>query len=92
MKTIRAVSLLAALLAAAAASAAELPDVFALVGAKVVTAPGKAIEKGTIVVRDGVVTAVGPAGAVAVPADATEIDLAGKTVYPGLIDPFVTLG
>jgi len=25
------------------------------------------------------------------PPDAREIDLAGKTVYPGLIDPYVTL-
>ena len=80
------------LLSACLCSAAELPDVFALVNAKVVPAPGRAIEKGTIVVRDGVVTAVGAAGSVAIPADATEIDLAGKTVYPGLIDPYVTLG
>lgn len=81
-----------ALAPVAVASAAELPDVWALTDAKVVTAPGKAIEKGTIVVRDGVIVAVGPSGAVAVPPDATRIDLAGKTVYPGLIDPYVTLG
>jgi imidazolonepropionase-like amidohydrolase len=72
--------------------AAELPDVWALTKARIVTAPGKVIEKGTIVVRDGIISAVGPAGSVAVPVDATEFDLAGKTVYPGLIDPFVTLG
>ena len=41
------------------ATAAELPNVYALVNARVVTAPGKAIEKGTVVVRAGVVEAVG---------------------------------
>jgi imidazolonepropionase-like amidohydrolase len=86
------VSVLAAALALpAGAFAAEPPDVFALVNARVVAAPGKAIEKGTVVIRQGAIAAVGPAGAVAVPADAREIDLAGKTVYPGLIDPYVTL-
>jgi imidazolonepropionase-like amidohydrolase len=82
----------ALLLAAALSSAAEPPGVYALTNAKVVPAPGKAIEKGTIVVRDGVVVAVGAAAAVAVPADAVVVDLTGKTVYPGLIDPYVTLG
>jgi hypothetical protein len=73
-------------------SAAELPEVWALTNARVVAAPGKVFEKGTVIVREGIIAAVGATGAVAVPADATEIDLAGKTVYPGLIDPFVTLG
>jgi imidazolonepropionase-like amidohydrolase len=71
-------------------SAAELPNVYALVNARVVTAPGKAIERGTVVVRGGVVEAVGASGAVAVPADAQVIDLSGKTISPGLIDPYVT--
>ena len=34
------------------------PTLHALVGATIVTAPGKSIEKGTIVIRDGVVTSV----------------------------------
>ena len=72
------------------ASAAELPHVYALVNARVVTAPGKVLEKATVVVRGGLVEAVGVSGAVAVPADAQVIDLSGKTVSPGLIDPYVT--
>ena len=83
--------LLAAPLVAVAAPAADAPDVYALVNGRVVTAPGKSLEKGTIVVRDGVIAAVGPSGTVPVPADAREIDLSGKTLYPGLIDPYVTL-
>ena len=70
----------------------ELPRVYALTNARVVTAPGKVIEKGTIVVRGGVIEAVGAAAAVKVPADAQVLDLEGKNVYPGLIDPYVTLG
>src|SRR5687768_3690576 len=64
------------------------PAVHALVNAKIVVAPGKAIEKGTVVIRDGAIVAVGPAGEVEAPADARVWDLAGKTVYPGLIDAY----
>src|ERR1035437_5160103 len=71
-------------------SASELPNVYALVNARVVTAPGKVLEKATVVVRGGLVEAVGASSAVAVPADAQVIDLLGKTVSPGLIDPYVT--
>ena len=77
---------------AAVSSAAELPEVWALTNGRIITAPGKLIQKGTVVVREGIITTVGPSNAVVIPADATRIDLAGKTVYPGLIDAFVTLG
>jgi imidazolonepropionase-like amidohydrolase len=73
-----------------AVKGAELPNVYALTSARVVTSPGKVIEKGTVVVRGGVIEAVGATGAVAVPADAQVIDLAGKTISPGLVDPYVT--
>ena len=63
---------------------ADAPDVFAIRGARIVTAAGAPIESGTIVIRRGVIDAVG--AAVAVPADAAVIDGAGLTVYPGLID------
>src|SRR5450631_1972666 len=69
------------------AGAAELPNVYALVNARVVTSPGKVLEKATIIVRGGLVEAVGASGAVAVPADAQVIDLSGRTVSPGLIGP-----
>ena len=39
----------------------------------------------TIVVRDGVITAVGPMANVAVPDGAQLLDLTGKTVMPGLV-------
>lgn len=44
------------------------------------------IENGTLVIEGDRITAVGQAGAVAVPAGAQTIDLSGKTIMPGLID------
>ncbi|HET9326310.1 MAG TPA: amidohydrolase family protein [Candidatus Eisenbacteria bacterium] len=66
---------------------AATPRVHAIVGARIVTAPGQTIERGTIVLRDGVITAVG--ADVAVPADARVWQADSLTIYPGLIDPFV---
>ena len=63
---------------------AERPRVFALTHATVVQAPGQSIEGGTIVLRDGLIEAVGKD--VVIPPDAVEMDLAGSFVYPGLLD------
>jgi imidazolonepropionase-like amidohydrolase len=62
------------------------PAVFALTNLRIVTEPGKLIEKGTIIIRDGVIEAVGADAKL--PADARVIDLAGKTAYAGLIDAY----
>jgi imidazolonepropionase-like amidohydrolase len=63
---------------------ADVPNVYAIRGARIVTGAGSTIESGTIVVRRGVIDAVG--ASVAAPPDATVIDGAGTIVYPGLID------
>lgn len=65
-------------------------DVYAITNARIVTVAGPIIENGTIVIRDGLIVAVG-AGAVA-PADARVVDGKGLTVYPGLIDSNTSLG
>ncbi|MDC8755570.1 amidohydrolase family protein [Erythrobacter sp. sf7] len=44
------------------------------------------IDNGTIVIEGDRIKAVGPAGSVTVPAGATVIDAAGKTIMPGLVD------
>jgi imidazolonepropionase-like amidohydrolase len=67
-------------------------DVYALVGARLVTMNGATIDNGTIVLRDGVIEAVGATGKVAVPPDARVLDAKGLTVTPGLIDAFGGLG
>jgi imidazolonepropionase-like amidohydrolase len=57
----------------------------AFVGARIIDGTGKpAIEKGTLLIRDGRVEAVGPK--VKIPAGAERIDAAGKTIIPGLIN------
>ena len=66
------------------ASRADSPNVFAIRGARIVTAAGAPIESGTVVIRRGTIEAVG--ASVTVPTDADVIDGAGLTVYPGLID------
>jgi imidazolonepropionase-like amidohydrolase len=66
--------------------AQNTPVVYALVNARIVPEPGKVIDKGTIVVRNGAIEAVG--ADVKPPADARIVDLAGKTVYAGLIDAY----
>ena len=66
------------------------PKVHALVNARVVVAPGQVIEKGTVVVRNGVIEAVG--ATLTPPADARVWDLSGLTVYPGLIETYSNLG
>jgi N-acetylglucosamine-6-phosphate deacetylase len=61
-------------------------NVHAIVGATIVVSPDKTLDQGTLVVRDGVIVAVGEA--VDPPADARIWDGKGKTLYPGLIDAY----
>jgi imidazolonepropionase-like amidohydrolase len=68
----------------------EEPSVFAITNAKIIPVSGAPIEKGSIVIRRGIIEAVG--ADIAVPGDARIIDAAGLTVYPGLIDAFSDIG
>lgn len=70
--------------ALAAGAHAGRPRIYALTGGTVVPSPGKTIQNGTVVIRDGLIEAVG--ADVKVPADAVAIDAKGMFVYPGLID------
>ena len=84
-------SLLAILINGVAAFAQSKPVVIR--NARLVTVSGPAIERGTIVIRDGRIVAIGASGAkVAVPANARVIDGTGLAVYPGLIDSSTVLG
>jgi len=64
----------------------------AITGGKLLTVSHGTIENGVLLIVDGKIAAVGAAGQVAVPKDATLVDARGMTVYPGLIDPDTTLG
>jgi imidazolonepropionase-like amidohydrolase len=65
-------------------------DTYAITNARIMTVSGAPIERGTVVVRNGLIAAVG--ANVNVPADARTIDGTGLTVYPGLIDAYTSLG
>ena len=81
---------LAACAATASGARAAKEDVYALVGARVVPVSGPVLENGTVLLRDGVIEAVG--AKVTLPLDARVIDARGLTVTPGLIDGFGGLG
>jgi imidazolonepropionase-like amidohydrolase len=65
-------------------------EAYAIKGATVVTVTGATIANGVVVVRNGLIEAVG--ADIAVPADARVIDGAGMTVYPGLFDSNTSYG
>jgi imidazolonepropionase-like amidohydrolase/Tol biopolymer transport system component len=61
----------------------------ALVGARIVTMAGAAggiIDDGIILISGDRITAIGARGAVAIPAGTPVVDVAGKTIMPGLVD------
>lgn len=70
--------------------AADKPSgTVALTGARIVTMASKdggIIDNGVIVIQGNRILAVGPHGEVNVPAGAATVDVAGKTIIPGLID------
>jgi imidazolonepropionase-like amidohydrolase len=62
----------------------------AIRNARIVTVSGPDIERGTVVIRDGKIEAVG--ANVSVPAGAQTIDGNGLSVYPGMIDAGTNMG
>jgi len=65
-------------------------DTYAITNARIVTVSGPVIERGTVVIRNGLIAAAG--ANVNAPPDARVIDGSGLTVYPGLIDSYTNLG
>jgi imidazolonepropionase-like amidohydrolase len=82
--------LAAALLLLCGFALAEAPPVIAIRNAKIVTVSGPALNKGTVIVRNGLIDAIGEN--LAVPPEALVVDGEGMTVYPGLIDALSTVG
>jgi imidazolonepropionase-like amidohydrolase len=64
--------------------------VLAITNAKIFPITRPSIERGTVVMRDGIIESMG--AEVAVPGGAQVIDAAGGEVYPGFIDARSTLG
>ena len=81
---------LATALAAQQTPAAPQTQTIAITGARVLPVSGPPIERGTIVIRDGRIVAVG--ATVPVPAGARVIDAKGKVVTPGFLDSATQIG
>ena len=64
----------------------------ALVGGTVHTVSGGTIPDGVVLIRGGTIDAVGTRSQVQIPADAARVEVTGRHVYPGMIDPFTTIG
>jgi hypothetical protein len=69
---------------------ADAPGVYAITGGTVHPVSGPAIPNGTVVIRGGLIEAVGANASL--PADATIVDATGAHVYPGLIDAQTSIG
>ena len=69
---------------------AEVPSAIAIRNARVVPVSSPAIARGTVVLRNGLIEAVGTN--ISIPPDAWVIEGDGLTVYPGLIDALSSLG
>jgi imidazolonepropionase-like amidohydrolase len=82
--------LIACALVCAGAALGAAPSGFAIRNARIVVVSGPPIEKGTVVLRGGLIESVG--AGVSAPPDVWVIDGEGLTVYPGLIDALSTIG
>jgi len=77
-------------LTAIASAQAPPSNTYAITHAKIFTLAGSAIEDGTVVFRDGKITAVG--AGMDIPAGAQVIDAKGLQVYPGIFDSITQMG
>jgi imidazolonepropionase-like amidohydrolase/Tol biopolymer transport system component len=65
----------------------------ALTNARIITMKGdEVIERGTILIRDNRIEAIGNAQNTLIPGDANVIDCSGKTISPGFVDVHAHLG
>ncbi|MFQ5744019.1 MAG: amidohydrolase family protein [Acidobacteriota bacterium] len=87
-------AVLALVLAGCQAGVAPSPDeapsgprLEAFIGGRIIDGSGAdPIEEAVMVVRDGRIEAIGPAGSIEIPAEAERVDLSGSTLIPGLIN------
>src|SRR5262245_19719120 len=92
--SLRATTIALSLLLCAAAGGSrawsDRPRVYVLTGARIITAPGQVISNGTLVVRDGLIEAVG--SDIKAPSDAYLIDVTGRTITAGFLDACSDIG
>jgi imidazolonepropionase-like amidohydrolase len=84
-------SVFAALSSLLSAALSDVGPTYAIRNAKIVPVVGPIIEKGTLVIRDGLIESLGPADKVPIPEDAEIVEAEGLTAYPGLISAHTNL-
>ena len=80
----------AALLCAGSITAQDRPTAF--INARIIPIAGPAIEQGVLLIQNGKITAVGDVRTVRLSSDVVTIDMAGKTIMPGLVDTHSHIG
>src|SRR5688500_16660887 len=90
----RAIAILVAAVSLAVTVYSQSPaTTIALVGARVIDGTGAPpIANATVLVSKGRIERIGPAASLKIPAGATRVDVAGKTIIPGLINAHGHLG
>lgn len=84
-------TIIVAFLGGVSALLAQAPSrYYALVNARIETVGNGTIERGTLIMQDGRITAIG--ANLSVPVGAESIDCSGMTIYPGMIDGGTELG
>ncbi|HYK42540.1 MAG TPA: amidohydrolase family protein [Thermoanaerobaculia bacterium] len=63
---------------------------YAITGARVIALPGRVFDPGVVVIRGGVIEAIGPAGSTSIPPDARVFERKGKVVHAAFVDPYVS--
>jgi imidazolonepropionase-like amidohydrolase len=86
------IALSATLPATAEQLPAALSQTTAFVGGQVLPISSPPIDNGVVIIKDGKITAVGPADNVTIPAGANQIDCTGKAIMPGLVDTHSHIG
>jgi imidazolonepropionase-like amidohydrolase len=81
-------SLILALLGPASA---DVGPTYAIKNAKIVPVTGPAIDKGVLIIRNGLIEAIGSVDKVRIPEDAELIEAEGLIAYPGLISAHTNL-
>src|SRR5687767_686811 len=64
----------------------------AFVNARIIPIVGSPIEQGILLIQDGKIKAVGDARTVRLSSDVRRVDMAGKTIMPGLVDTHSHIG
>ena len=81
---------LAALVCSAPIAAQERATAF--INARIIPISGPPVEQGVLLIQDGKITAVGDARTVRLASNVVTVDMAGKTIMPGLIDTHSHIG